>query len=92
MILSPLACAACGDARPTLVLPPAELATCADDPQAPDLSPRPALVTAADIPAYVAAQLDRDRATLEYILGLRSAGGDCRAKVQGLATWREAAQ
>jgi hypothetical protein len=35
-------------------------------------------------------QSERDDMTLDYILGLRSAWGDCRAKVDGLRAWREA--
>ena len=65
---------------PVLVLPPAELARCADEPLAPDL-PAPSPET----------QRERDTLTLGYILALRSAWGDCRAKVKGLATWMETA-
>lgn len=82
-ILLGMACAACGTERPRIALPPAELATCADEPQAPDL-PRP------DGSAEV--QRVRDLLTLTYALALRGAWGDCRAKVDGLRAWREAAE
>lgn len=68
---------ACGE-KPVLVLPPANLATCADEPLAPILPGRD--------------QQDvRDSLTLEYILALRSAWGDCAAKVDGLRAWMDAA-
>lgn len=60
------------------MLPPAELATCADEPRAPNLPGKDQ-------------QVERDRLTLEYILGLRAAWGDCRAKVDGLKAWQETA-
>lgn len=81
-ILLPLGSGACGQGRLQVVLPPAELASCADEPLAPELPARD---------GQDATQLRRDRLTLEYILGLRSAGGDCRAKVAGLKAWRETA-
>lgn len=78
MIPLAMACAACGPQRPVLVLPPADLTSCADEPTAPDLPGRDAQDT-------------RDRLTLDYLLALRSAWGDCRAKVDGLRAWRETA-
>lgn len=75
---------ACGTERPRIVLPPAELATCMDEPAAPSL---PAVDWFGD-PRPV--QMQRDVMTLDYILALRSAGGDCRAKVKGLDAWRKA--
>lgn len=66
---------ACARIEPVTVLPPVELTECADEPQAPELPGR-------DM------QDERDTLVLEYILGLRSAWGDCKAKVDGLATWR----
>lgn len=66
--------------RPVVQLPPPELATCAPEPKAPDIPARD---------GTEAVQHQRDVMTLEYILSLVSAGGDCRAKVQGLAKWRE---
>ena len=68
---------ACSE-RPRIVLPPAELATCADEPRAPNLPGKDQ-------------QVERDRLTLEYILGLRAAWGDCRAKVDGIKAWQETA-
>lgn len=76
-ILSSLSLTAC-DKHPVLVLPPAELAECADEPQAPDLG-------------TAETQLARDLMTIDYVLALRSAWGDCKADVDGLAAWLEAA-
>lgn len=76
MILSSAGLTACGDVQPVLILPPAELTTCADEPAAPDL-PEPGI--------------ERDKIVLEYILSWRSAHGDCKAKVNGLKAWTEAA-
>lgn len=76
----PLALAACGQPAPMPILPPASLATCADEPTPPLI---------ADRDGTAETQLVRDKATLEYILRLRGAGVDCRAKVHGLATWME---
>jgi hypothetical protein len=73
-----LACVACAP-KPVLTLPPADLAVCADEPLAPDLPGREQ-------------QAQRDSLTLAYILALRSAWGDCRAKVDGLRAWRESAE
>lgn len=87
MILLPLACAACGDTRPTLILPPTELAVCADEPAAPDLPPVDWTSPATARPV----QRARDLAMLDYVLALRTAWGDCRADVDGLAAWRAAA-
>jgi len=81
-ILCALALTACGQERPRIALPPADLATCAGEPLAPALPPR-------DGSELV--QAVRDALTLDYILDLRSAGGDCRAKVLGLKAWSEEA-
>lgn len=78
MIPLSLALTACGPRPVRLVLPPASLATCAGEPQAPALPGREK-------------QAERDALTLDYILGLRSAWGDCKSKVDGLAAWRERA-
>lgn len=72
-----MACAACGPGRPRLSPVPAELTTCADEPLAPDLPGRDA-------------QDARDRLMLDYALSLRSAWGDCRAKVDGVKAWNDA--
>lgn len=75
-ILLPLALTACGQERPALALPPAELATCKAEPETPVL-PAPGL--------------ERDRIVFDYILSLRDAWGDCASKVAGLKVWRETA-
>lgn len=78
LCLSPLMLAACGQERPVIVLPPAELTTCADEPDAPNLPGQDQ-------------QAERDMLMLDYVLNLRSAYGDCRSRVDGLAVWRETA-
>lgn len=88
LILAPIALTACGQTEvPVLILPPAELAQCADDPVAPDLPP----VDWSSVETARPVQRARDASVLEYILQLRTSGGDCRAKVKGLATWRDEA-
>lgn len=80
-LLPLIALAACQQPRPVVVLPPAELATCAAMPDAPSLpvqSPE--------------TQRERDELVLAYILELRTAWADCAAKVAGLAAWRESVQ
>jgi hypothetical protein len=67
---------ACEPKRIEIVKPPVHLTECADEPVAPALPGREQ-------------QAERDRLTLEYILGLRSAWGDCRSKVDGLRAWSE---
>lgn len=68
---------ACEPKRIEIIKPPVALTECADEPQAPDLPPREQ-------------QAERDRLTLDYIFGLRSAWGDCRSKVDGIRAWSEA--
>lgn len=85
MILCALALTACGPERPRIALPPADLASCADEPLAPDLPG----VNWATIEAAKAASRARDTATLGFILSLRSAWGDCKSKVDGLKAWRD---
>lgn len=72
-----MACAACGSERLVIAKPPVALLTCADEPDAPDLPGRDE-------------QARRDAATLDYILGLRSAWGSCHAAVAGVRAWTEA--
>lgn len=91
-----MACAACGE-KIRIALPPAELETCADEAEAPDLPAMPwadalKALTGADALAILKpiAQA-RDAATLDYVLAQRSAYGDCRSKVDGLKAWRETA-
>ena len=64
----------CGQERPAIAKPPLALLSCADEPVAPDLPPR-------------GMQDQRDVMTLEYILGLRSAWGSCKAAVAGVKAW-----
>lgn len=71
-----LALAACGQPVPVVLTPPPALLSCADEPPPPDL-PTPER------------QRERDELTLAYILALRSAWGDCAAKVNGVRTWTE---
>jgi hypothetical protein len=78
LTLSAMALGACGPRPVRIALPPADLTTCADEPVAPDLPGRDA-------------QDERDRLTLDYVLGLRAAWGDCRAKVDGIKAWRDRA-
>ena len=85
MILSGLALTACTkEQRPRIVLPPADLAVCASEPDVPALP----VQDWTGIDAAKATQLLRDTMMLDYVLALRSAWGDCRAKVDGLAAWR----
>ncbi len=56
--------------------PPATLLTCADEPVAPELPGREF-------------QAQRDAMTFDYLLALRSAWGDCFAKVAGVRAWAE---
>lgn len=67
---------ACEPKRIEIVKPPVALTTCADEPQAPNLPARDQ-------------QAERDRLTLDYILGLRSAYGDCKSKVAGIKAWSD---
>lgn len=75
-LLPLIALAACGQPRPVIIAPPADLATCALMPDAPDLP--------AQSPET---QRERDEMVLQFILALRSAHGDCAAKVAGLRAW-----
>lgn len=68
--------AACGQQRPVIVLPPVALTECADEPLAPAIPGKDQ-------------QAERDRLVLDYILSLRSAWGDCKARVDSLRVWRE---
>jgi hypothetical protein len=77
LCVSVLYTTACEPKRVEIVKPPAALTSCADEPVSPDLPGRDQ-------------QAERDRLTLAYILGLRSAWGDCRSKVDGLRAWSDA--
>lgn len=85
LALSAILFAACAKDKPVIVPPPAELSQCADEPAAPSL-PR---VDWSSVETARPTQNERDLTTLDYILSLRSAWGDCRAKVDGLAAWRD---
>ena len=80
IVLGALALTACGNERPRIVKPPAELQSCAVEPRAPVLPERD---------GTDATQLRRDTMVLDYILALRSAWGDCRAKLDGVRAWSE---
>lgn len=56
--------------------PPVALLSCQDEPTAPDLPGRDQ-------------QDARDRLTLEYLLSLRGAWGDCSAKLHGVKAWAD---
>lgn len=75
-----VALTACDKPAPVLILPPADLAECADEPPAPILPERDG-----------ANQRARDVLMLEGYLRLREAYGSCRSKVDGLRAWLEAA-
>lgn len=75
-MLSSLALTGCGQERPAIAKPPAHLLTCKDEPVAPELP-------------GMDEQAKRDALTLDYILSLRSAWGDCSAKVAGVRAWAD---
>ena len=70
-----------------IILPPANLAECVAEPAAPEL---PVQDWSALEPAKVV-QVLRDSLMLDYVLALRSWGGDCQAKVAGVKAWRATA-
>lgn len=74
---------ACGQDRPRIATPPAEYLTCQADPVAPAL---PAFDWS-NIDRARAVQRQRDQLTIDFELGLRAAGGDCRAKVAAIRAW-----
>jgi hypothetical protein len=83
ILLALFTLSACGTPPVRIALPPVELTTCADEPATPDIPARD---------GTDATQIQRDTLTLSYILGLRSAYGDCKAKVAGLKAWSEAVE
>jgi hypothetical protein len=90
MIPCALALTGCGKTAVRLSPLPAELTSCADEPLAPALPPRPNFLGADFDPVEAdRRQAERDRLTLDYVLALRSWGGDCKAKVQGAKAWNE---
>ena len=75
---------ACGQTEvPVLIAPPIELTTCADIPESPNIPARDGLPETERV---------RDQLTLDYILNLRTAYGDCKGKVDGLAAWVDAVE
>ncbi len=78
-VLALSALAACSPSVRSIPIP-AELATCADEPNAPDIPAKD---------GTEATQMVRDTMTLGYILALREAWGSCRAAVDGVAAYRE---
>ena len=75
-----LGLSACGAPNVRIAQPPLDLLQCADEPTAPSLPERD---------GTDATQLARDVATLSYILGLRSAWGDCSSRLAGIRAWSE---
>lgn len=80
-----IALAACSQPRVEIVKPPVSLTHCQDEPTAPDL-PR---VDWSSVEVAQPMQLIRDQMMLGYVLSLRSAWGDCSAKVEGVKAWSE---
>ena len=76
-----MALTACTTERPRIARPPADLTVCAAEPASPDLPAKD---------GTDAVQLVRDRMVLDYVLAMRSAWGDCAAKVAGIKAWSEA--
>lgn len=82
-ILSLPGLTACEPKRIEAVKPPVALTECADEPVAPSLPP----VDWSSVETARPVQRERDRLTLDYVLALRTWGGDCKADVNGLAEW-----
>jgi len=78
--------ASCGE-KLEIAKPPVHLLTCADEPEAPELQPVPWAMGVMAVIQQV--QAERDAATLDYVLAMRSAWGDCRAKVAGTRAWAD---
>ena len=81
-VLALSALAACSPSVRSIPIP-AELATCQDEPPAPDIPAKD---------GTEATQMVRDTMTLGYILALREAWGDCKARVDGIKAYREAVE
>lgn len=71
-----VALTACANNRPVIVLPPANLAECAQEPLAPILPGKDQ-------------QAERDVLMLGYVVALRDAWADCASRIAGLHAWRE---
>lgn len=68
----------CGQPEAIVLTPPQSLLTCADEPSPPAIPARD---------GSAETQLIRDRIMLDGYLALRSAFGDCKSKVDGVAAW-----
>lgn len=84
---------ACAPGPVRLATPPVELQHCQDEPTAPDLEAMPWEAAKAAATALEAVDMlfpvfkQRGQDTLDYVLASRKAGGDCRAKVDGVKAW-----
>jgi hypothetical protein len=76
---------ACEPTRIETLKPPAALTECADEPVAPSLPP----VDWTSVETARPIQRERDELVFDYVLGLRTYGGDCKADVVGLKAWAE---
>jgi hypothetical protein len=76
---------ACEPKRIEIVKPPVALTECADEPAAPSLPP----VDWSSVEAARPVQQRRDGMTLDYLLALREAWGDCSADVAGVKAWSD---
>src|SRR5690606_11466218 len=83
MIPCALLLTACEPGRIEAVRPPVALTECADEPVAPALPP----VDWSSVEAARPIQRQRDEATLDYLLRLRSAYGSCKADVVAIREW-----
>lgn len=86
LLVSALSMLSACDPHVRLATPPPEYLECATEPAAPDL---PAIDWTAPVDQIKPVQRERDIATLGYVLSLRSAWGDCRAKIDGVRAWGE---
>lgn len=84
-LLALIALSACGNERVRIAPVPVELTTCAGEPVAPELP----VQDWSSIEAAKAVQAIRDSKVFDFILAMRSAWGDCRAKVDGTKAWNE---
>lgn len=75
--------------------PPAELLACAEEPPPPDIPAyewdrilqAPTVALAVEMMRKIAGA--RDVPTLDYILAMRAAYGDCKSKVAGSRAWAD---
>lgn len=83
MIPCALLLTACDPKRIEAVRPPVALTECADEPTAPALPP----VDWSSVETARPIQRQRDEATVDYLLQLRSAYGSCKADVVAIREW-----